>query len=194
MRRFFSTSFGSALLGGAVVGALFAPRDRGRLDRGRGRLDQTTTVTTPIAAPVAARDGDEDSNLVNQIYRRDGRRRRLHQSAARRRGHGNSQPVRRTRRRRNRQRLGLPDRHRGSRITNSHVVEGADQVEVTLGSSDTVYDAEIVGTDPATDVAMLEVDAPADRAPSPYPGRLLAGRRSASRSSRSATPSGSNAP
>ena len=42
------------------------------------------------------------------------------------------------------------------------MVEEADQVEVKLGSSDTTYDAEVVGTDPATDVALLKVDAPAD--------------------------------
>ena len=42
------------------------------------------------------------------------------------------------------------------------MVEGADKVEVKLGSSDTTYTAEVVGTDPATDVALLKVDAPAD--------------------------------
>jgi S1-C subfamily serine protease len=42
------------------------------------------------------------------------------------------------------------------------VVEESDKVEVKLGSSDTTYTAEVVGTDPATDVALLKVDAPAD--------------------------------
>jgi S1-C subfamily serine protease len=51
----------------------------------------------------------------------------------------------------------------GHVITNSHVVDGAEEVEVTLGADDTGYDAEIVGTDPATDVALLKIDAPADR-------------------------------
>ncbi len=51
----------------------------------------------------------------------------------------------------------------GHIVTNNHVVEGADRVEVKLGSSDTTYTAEVVGTDPATDVALLKVDAPADQ-------------------------------
>jgi S1-C subfamily serine protease len=46
-------------------------------------------------------------------------------------------------------------------VTNNHVVEGADSVTVTFGDSDT-FDAEIVGTDPSTDLALLDVDAPAD--------------------------------
>jgi S1-C subfamily serine protease len=50
----------------------------------------------------------------------------------------------------------------GHIVTNNHVVEGSDKVEVKLGSSDTTYDAEVVGADPATDVALLKVDAPAD--------------------------------
>ena len=39
------------------------------------------------------------------------------------------------------------------------MVEGATKVEVKLGSSDKTYTAEVVGTDPATDVALLKVDA-----------------------------------
>ena len=50
----------------------------------------------------------------------------------------------------------------GHILTNNHVVEGADKIEVKLGASDKTYTAEVVGTDPATDVALLKVDAPAD--------------------------------
>jgi S1-C subfamily serine protease len=50
----------------------------------------------------------------------------------------------------------------GHIVTNNHVVEGAERVEVKLGSSDRTYTAEVVGTDPATDVALLKVGAPAD--------------------------------
>ena len=48
----------------------------------------------------------------------------------------------------------------GHVITNQHVVDGASTVEVTFpdGSS---YDARVVGTDPSTDLALLDVDAPA---------------------------------
>lgn len=41
-------------------------------------------------------------------------------------------------------------------VTNNHVVEGADDIEVTLSDNRTL-NAEIVGTDAATDVAVLKV-------------------------------------
>jgi serine protease Do len=40
-------------------------------------------------------------------------------------------------------------------VTNNHVVRGADEIKVHLG--DEVYDAEVRGTDPATDLALLEI-------------------------------------
>ena len=48
----------------------------------------------------------------------------------------------------------------GHVVTNQHVVAGATSLEVTFpdGSS---HSARVVGTDPSTDIAVLEVDAPA---------------------------------
>jgi serine protease Do len=43
-------------------------------------------------------------------------------------------------------------------LTASHVVEGADRVKVSLSTGDQEYDAKLVGTDPATDVAVLKLD------------------------------------
>ena len=43
-------------------------------------------------------------------------------------------------------------------LTNSHVVENADKVKITF-EGDREFDAEIVGTDPRTDVALLKIDA-----------------------------------
>ena len=66
-------------------------------------------------------------------------------------------------------------------ITNDHVISGASQIRVTLpGGQDA--EAEVVGTDPVTDIAVLRIDAnglpvapvgtatpaPSDPAPSPY--------------------------
>lgn len=49
----------------------------------------------------------------------------------------------------------------GQIVTNAHVVEGADEVKVTLGDGRS-FDATIVGTDPATDIALLRIDAGED--------------------------------
>ena len=43
-------------------------------------------------------------------------------------------------------------------VTNNHVVAGASEVEVTVGENKT-FKAEIVGTDPATDIALLKINA-----------------------------------
>ena len=43
-------------------------------------------------------------------------------------------------------------------VTNNHVVANATKVSVTLNSNQT-YDATVVGTDPATDVALIKIDA-----------------------------------
>jgi serine protease Do len=43
-------------------------------------------------------------------------------------------------------------------VTNNHVVEGAEKIEITLDNNK-VFEAELVGTDPATDVALLKVKA-----------------------------------
>jgi serine protease Do len=42
-------------------------------------------------------------------------------------------------------------------VTNNHVVEGADEIKVIL-KDETQYDAEIVGLDPVTDIALIKVD------------------------------------
>jgi S1-C subfamily serine protease len=161
MRRFFRTSFGSALLGGAIVGALFMLAIGAGWIEGEGGA--TTTVATPIAAPVAVRDGGEGTNPVNEIYRRSGEGIAFIKAELGPEGASAVNPF------------GAPEGEgvatgsgflidtEGHVVTNSHVVEGAERVEVTLGSSDTSYEAEIVGTDPATDVALLKVDAPPDR-------------------------------
>ncbi len=42
-------------------------------------------------------------------------------------------------------------------VTNNHVIEGADEISVRL-TDDTVLPATLVGTDPATDLALLKVE------------------------------------
>ncbi|MDR1983296.1 MAG: Do family serine endopeptidase [Prevotellaceae bacterium] len=43
-------------------------------------------------------------------------------------------------------------------VTNNHVIDKANEVQVTLNNRQT-YTAKVIGTDPATDVALLKVDA-----------------------------------
>ncbi|HEU4945498.1 MAG TPA: trypsin-like peptidase domain-containing protein [Solirubrobacterales bacterium] len=165
MRHFLRTPFFSALVGGAVVAAFgWAAIAAGWIE---AEGDSTTTVAAPLAAPVAVKDGGDDENIVNQIYRRDGQGVAFIEAEGVGGESGAPGPF------------GEPEPEEegsgtatgsgflidmeGHVVTNSHVVEGADRVEVTLGSSDESYSAEIIGTDPATDVALLKVDAPADQ-------------------------------
>ena len=43
-------------------------------------------------------------------------------------------------------------------VTNNHVVSNASKIEVTLNNNKT-YEATVIGTDPATDVALIKIDA-----------------------------------
>ena len=49
----------------------------------------------------------------------------------------------------------------GYAVTNNHVVEGADKVEVTTDNGKT-YTAKVVGTDPRTDLALIKVEGRSD--------------------------------
>ena len=53
---------------------------------------------------------------------------------------------------------GVIIREDGYIVTNNHVIEGATKIEVTLNNNQT-YQATLVGTDPATDVALLKIEA-----------------------------------
>ena len=42
-------------------------------------------------------------------------------------------------------------------ITNNHVIEGAQSIQITMNNNRT-YDADLVGTDPKTDIALLKIE------------------------------------
>lgn len=44
-------------------------------------------------------------------------------------------------------------------ITNNHVVEGADEVKVSIGESSKRYDAKVIGADSLADIAVLKIEA-----------------------------------
>ena len=54
----------------------------------------------------------------------------------------------------------------GHVVTNYHVIQNAKTITVSLGE-DQVYEAEIIGSDPLTDIAVLEIKG--NRLPDPLP-------------------------
>jgi S1-C subfamily serine protease len=152
--------FFSALLGGLVV-AVF-----GWIAIAAGWIESdggsTTTVAAPLTAPVKDSSDDGDTNVVNQIYKADGGGVAFIESQIEAtetegfspfgevepEGGGTATGS------------GFVIDDEGHVLTNNHVVEGASKVRVKLGDSETTYDAEVVGADPGTDVALLKVDAP----------------------------------
>jgi len=161
VRRAIGSSFGSALLGGAIVAAfVWVAISAGWIASEGG----TTTISSPVAAPIAVKDNG-DTNLVNEIYRRDGQGVAFIEASQQGAESPSFNPF------------GQPEGEgggvatgsgflidtEGHIVTNSHVVEGASKVQVALGSAEGSHTAEVIGTDPATDVALLKVDVPADR-------------------------------
>jgi S1-C subfamily serine protease len=160
MKNFLHSSFGSALLGGVVVAAF------GWVAIAAGWINadssgSTVTVAEPLSAPVDASEASNESNRVNQIYRRDGQGVAFISSQLKPEESSGLSPFGESEGGGVATGSGILIDTEGHVLTNNHVVEGADKVEVKLGSSDTTYTAEVVGTDPATDVALLKVEAPA---------------------------------
>jgi serine protease Do len=48
-------------------------------------------------------------------------------------------------------------------LTNNHVVEGADEIEVTIGQAQHVYKAKKIGVDPSTDIAVIKIEGAAGK-------------------------------
>jgi len=51
-------------------------------------------------------------------------------------------------------------------VTNNHVVDGADSIKVIL-KDETEYNAEVIGRDPVTDIALIKIEAKHDLPPVP---------------------------
>jgi S1-C subfamily serine protease len=162
-RKVLRTPLAAAVLGGVIVAAF------GWIAIAAGWIQSeggsTTTVAAPLAAPVADRSSG-DTNNVNQIYRPDGDGVGfIEADIASKEAAQSFSPF------------GEPEQEgggtatgsgfvidtEGHMLTNNHVVEGADQIRVKLGDSETTYEAKVVGADPATDLALLDVEAPADQ-------------------------------
>jgi putative serine protease PepD len=154
VRRFLSTSFGSALGGGLVVlicGLVLI--EAGVVDTGDN--SSSSAVVAPAALAKPASSSSSRGLTVHDIYQRDAQGVAFISSQIVQ----NAQSV-----------FGLPQRQQstatgsgflidndGHILTNAHVVEGAKRVDVQLGDGAT-QQAQIVGTDPSTDIAVLKVD------------------------------------
>jgi len=50
--------------------------------------------------------------------------------------------------------------NQGHILTNYHVIEGADKINIAFGDTETVYNAVLIGSAPENDLAVLKVNAP----------------------------------
>ena len=148
------SSFLAAILGGLVVlvaGAVLIATDV--IDTG----DTTREVvrSPSITKPAETEGGEGDGRTVSGIYKEEGPGVVFVQA----RGTSSDSPF------------GLPDQQGGTAtgsgfvvdkdgtiITNAHVVEGSDDVAVRFEEDSEFVDAKVVGRDPSTDIAVLEVD------------------------------------
>jgi S1-C subfamily serine protease len=161
-RRFLRSSFGSALVGGLVVGLFgWAAIAAGWIESGGNKTASTSVA--PLAAPVASHEGG-DSNVVNEIYKRDGKGIAFieAQQEVRRVEPSPFNPFGETEGGGTATGSGFVIDDEGHILTNNHVVEGASDIKVKLGGADRSYSAKVVGADPASDVALLKVEAPAE--------------------------------
>lgn len=143
--RSFAALTAAALLGGgAALG--------GALATGALEGDSTTTVTRTVTTPARASASGSAGLSVQEIYRRSAPA--VVQITASMPGggggFGGGQALG----------SGFVIDTEGHIVTNFHVVDGADSIEVSFSNKDTL-DARLVGVDPSTDLAVLEVDASA---------------------------------
>ncbi|HEY8083562.1 MAG TPA: trypsin-like peptidase domain-containing protein [Solirubrobacterales bacterium] len=159
-KRILGTPFVSALIGGVVVGVFgWLAIAAGWIDAQESSTPSTTTAA--LAAPIVSHDND--ANVVNEIYRRDRQGIAFIEADQPAQEASPLSPF------------GQPEGGgvatgsgfvidtEGHLLTNNHVVDGAGEISVKLGSSDESYAAKVVGTDPATDVALLKIDVPGDQ-------------------------------
>jgi S1-C subfamily serine protease len=147
LQRKRSHAFGSALLGGAIVAvASLLALATGLVSTGDGSTS-TRTVVASGATPAAAVTTDESGgNTVNDIYKADANGVAFIESKVAEGVASGSGVV-------------LDDE--GHVLTNNHVVEGGEQISVSLEEGGQMYPAEVVGTEPNSDLALLKVEAPA---------------------------------
>jgi S1-C subfamily serine protease len=145
-----SHPFGSALLGGAVVAVFGALALLTGIVQTGGKTTTREVVTASGSTTPAAdvTSSGESGNTVNEIYKADGDGVAFIESKE---AEGVASGS------------GIVLDQEGHVLTNNHVVEGATEVTVSLEAEGQMYKAEVVGTEPNADLALLKVDAPASK-------------------------------
>jgi S1-C subfamily serine protease len=154
VRRFLSTSFGSAVGGGLVVliAGLILIKS-GVVDTSDGSSSSAVVAPSALARPTSS---SSDKGLtVHEIYQRDAEgvafiRSQIVQQTQSVFGFPQQQQSTATG-------SGFLIDNDGHILTNAHVVQGAKSVDVQLGDGDS-QQAQIVGIDPSSDIAVLKVD------------------------------------
>ncbi len=164
VKRVALTPLGSAVIGGLVVGILgwIAIAAGWIKSEGGGGNGVSTLAAQPLPRPAAQRT--QKGLTVNQIYQEDSPGVAFIQAQSPPRapsplnpfGGGGGGTATGS---------GFVIDHSGHVLTNAHVVDGAQKIEVTLGNTDTSQplSAQVVGKDDSTDVAVLKVSAPSDQ-------------------------------
>src|SRR6266571_2476790 len=162
VKRLASTSLGAAVIGGLIVAIV------GLIAIGAGWVHSSSSDTTTTAFPTplpqpASQQTSGKGQTVNQIYKEDSPGVVFVQSQLKSQGAsllnpfggGGSGGGTATG-------SGFVIDHNGDILTNAHVVDGATNIQVTLGNSDNSQpvNATVVGKDPSTDVALLKVNVP----------------------------------
>ena len=154
IRRFVSTSFGSAVLGGLVVlivGVILI--EAGAI---KSKDESSSAIVAPAALARPASSSSSKGLTVHDIYQRDA------QGVAFIR----SEIVQKTqspfdmfpqKQQSVASGSGFLIDNDGHILTNAHVVQGAQKVDVQLGDGGS-QQAQVVGMDPSSDVALLHVD------------------------------------
>ncbi len=147
MRKLLATPVASAILGGGVTAGVLL---------GAGIVDHERTTTVYRQSALAGPATTQDSLTARDIYKRDApgvtyiRARTLQASTSPFDPYGTSPESSES------TGSGFVLDAEGHVLTNAHVVDNATQVTVTL-SGKTTRDAQVVGKDESTDLALLKI-------------------------------------
>jgi S1-C subfamily serine protease len=160
MKRFVRTPFASALAGGLIVGLL------GWVAIAAGWVnsddDSSQPATAVAAPPQTVSDTGGGGETVNQIYRQDAPGVVFIQATQDRSQTQGFSPFPTPGGGSTATGSGFVIDDAGRIITNAHVVDGSSDIQVKFGDSSETYDAKLIGEDQSTDIAVIQVDAPAD--------------------------------